>query len=296
MTERKLPRSDDFRFNTRVRVRWAEVDMQGVVFYAHYLAYCDMAFMAYWRALALPFADTMQRLGGDLLVRHTAVDFLSSARPDDVLNISLRHVRTGESSITMEAAIFCQGRLLTRCELVYAYVDAVSRRGAAVPPALDAAMTAYEAGAAMTQVRTGDWTELASAATAVREAVFIREQGIAAAEELDAADQTAVHAVAFNRLGQAVGTARLLQGGADEPGAAHIGRMAVHHALRRTGLGRALMTALEDAAAARGDHAIVLSAQRHAQHFYEELGYRAEGEPYEEVRIPHIHMRKILRT
>lgn len=295
MAEHRLLRPEDFRFSTRLRVRWAEVDMQGVVFNAHYLSYFDTAFAAYWRALALPYADTMARLKGDIFLRSTRMDFLAPAHLEDDLCVSLRCTRVGESSITFAGAIFCSGRLLVQGELGYVYVDAGSRKSAPVPADLRTTFTAWEAGESMTRTQTGTWPELGAAASAVRGAVFITEQGIAAEEELDAADASAVHAVTFNRLDQPLGTARLLAGGSDEPDTAHIGRMAVHHALRRTGLGRVLMTALEQVAAQRGNHAIVLSAQRHAQHFYEGLGYRAEGEPYEEVDIPHILMRKLLK-
>ena len=44
----------DFRFFHRLRVRWAEVDMQKIVFNAHYLMYFDTAVADYWRALAMP--------------------------------------------------------------------------------------------------------------------------------------------------------------------------------------------------------------------------------------------------
>jgi len=46
------PRSD-FRFFERLRVRWVEVDMQSIVFNAHYLMYFDTAVAGYWRALAI---------------------------------------------------------------------------------------------------------------------------------------------------------------------------------------------------------------------------------------------------
>ena len=51
MTE--LHRKSDFRFFHRLRVRWAEVDMQKIVFNAHYLMYVDTAVADYWRALAM---------------------------------------------------------------------------------------------------------------------------------------------------------------------------------------------------------------------------------------------------
>ena len=49
----------DFRFFHRLRVRWAEVDMQKIVFNAHYLMYFDTAVADYWRALALPYEEAM---------------------------------------------------------------------------------------------------------------------------------------------------------------------------------------------------------------------------------------------
>ena len=72
MTEIKNPMNEkraDFRFFHRLRVRWAEVDMQKIVFNAHYLMYFDTAIADYWRALALPYEEAMPMLGGDLYVR-----------------------------------------------------------------------------------------------------------------------------------------------------------------------------------------------------------------------------------
>ncbi|MGO4610753.1 acyl-CoA thioesterase, partial [Variovorax sp. 2RAF20] len=41
----------DFRHSVPLRVRWAEVDPQSIVFNAHYLTYCDICVTEYWRAL-----------------------------------------------------------------------------------------------------------------------------------------------------------------------------------------------------------------------------------------------------
>ena len=54
----------DFRFFERLRVRWAEIDQQKIVFNGHYLMYFDTAITGYWRALALPYAQTLERLEG----------------------------------------------------------------------------------------------------------------------------------------------------------------------------------------------------------------------------------------
>jgi predicted GNAT family N-acyltransferase len=140
-------------------------------------------------------------------------------------------------------------------------------------------------------VRTGPWAELGAGASEVRTAVFVEEQRIPREEEWDTADQVALHAVAHNRLGQAMATGRLLPA---EGGVSKIGRMAVHRVLRGTGVGRQILTALMDAARTRGDRTVRLSAQRTAEGFYRRLGYTPVGEPYDEVGIPHLLMEKHL--
>ncbi len=92
--------------------------------------------------------------------------------------------------------------------------------------------------------------------------------------------------------GEPVATGRLL---AYAPGVAKIGRVAVLAELRGTGLGRRVMRALMDAARARGDHEVVLHAQRSAEAFYLGLGFVPRGEPFDEVGIPHIEMAASLR-
>jgi predicted GNAT family N-acyltransferase len=122
-------------------------------------------------------------------------------------------------------------------------------------------------------------------------AVFVQEQGIDPAIELDEHDATAVHAVAYNRLGQAVATGRLLY---EAPGDARIGRMAVDRVVRGQRWGRMVLDALVDAARSRGDAAVTLHAQRSAEGFYRRAGFEVQGEPFEEAGIPHITMRRAL--
>jgi predicted GNAT family N-acyltransferase len=60
--------------------------------------------------------------------------------------------------------------------------------------------------------------------------------------------------------------------------------------LRGNGLGRGVLLALMNAARQRGDHRVVLHAQRSAEGFYQRLGFVAEGEPFMEAGIDHIEM------
>jgi YbgC/YbaW family acyl-CoA thioester hydrolase len=282
---------EDFRFFHKLRVRWVEVDMQKIVFNAHYLMYFDTAVADYWRALAMPYEEGMRQLQGDLYVKKATVEFHASARMDDLLEVALKCGRIGTSSMQFLGAIFRGEELLITCELVYVFADPASQTSRPVPALLREMLTGYEAGEPMLQVKTGSWAELGADARRVRTEVFVNEQRIPADLEWDEADATAVHAVAYNRLGQAVATGRLLPA---QDGTCMIGRMAVHQVLRGCGFGEQVLRALAAEARKRGDRAIELHAQRTARAFYARLGFAAQGEPYEEAGIPHITMTSAL--
>ena len=282
---------EDFRFFHRLRVRWAEVDMQKIVFNAHYLMYFDTAVTDYWRALALPYVEAMQQLGGDLYVKKATVEFNASARMDDRLDIGMKCARIGNSSMTFVGAIFRGDELLITCELVYVFADPATQSSQAVPQPLRDVLAGFEAGEEMVEVKTGRWQELGHDAARIRTEVFVDEQRIPADMEWDDGDQTAIHAVAYNRLGQPLATGRLLQ---QVPGVARIGRMAVHRALRGSGVGKQVLKALMDVAANRGDYEAMLHAQSSAQTFNIGLGFVPRGAPFEEAGIAHIEMARTL--
>ena len=281
----------DFRFFHRLRVRWAEVDMQKIVFNAHYLMYVDTAVADYWRALAMPYEEAMHLLQGDLYARKATVEFLASARMDDRLDVGIKCVRIGNSSINFSAAIFRDDDLLVTCELVYVFADPATQTSRPVPQPLRELLLGYEAGEDVLSVVTGDWAKLGSDAQRIRTDVFVEEQQIPADLEWDEDDKVALHAVAYNRLGQAVATGRLLQ---HEPGVAKIGRMAVHKVLRGSRVGARVLGTLMETARVRGDREAMLHAQRSAESFYLGLGFTPRGPQFEEAGIAHIEMARRL--
>ncbi|HOB94495.1 MAG TPA: YbgC/FadM family acyl-CoA thioesterase [Aquabacterium sp.] len=280
-----------FRHFERLRVRWAEIDAQHIVFNGHYLMYCDTAISGWWRAMALPYAATMPPLGGDFYVKKSSLEYFASARLDDLIDVGVRAARFGNSSMLLECGIFRGDALLVAGELVYVFADPATQTSKPVPQAFRDVAAAFQAGEAMTTVQVGDWATLGTEAGAIRKTVFVDEQGIPAELEWDAADANCVHAVARNRLGLALATGRLLT---YEPGTAKIGRMAVLPSQRGTGVGRQVLDALMAAAKVRGERSVLLHAQASAAPFYLRAGYVAEGEPFEEAGIPHLAMRKLL--
>lgn len=291
MPEMPVFTRQDFRFFHRLQVRWAEVDMQKIVFNAHYLMYFDTAMSAYWRALALPYDTTLQTLGGDLYVKKASIEFHASARVDDQLDVALRCQRIGTSSMVFSGAIFRGGAHLISGEMIYVFADPRTQRARSVPGTLRDILLGFEGGQAMFDVELGSWQALGDAARQLRNEVFVNEQGIDPALEWDAADEAALHAVLRNRMGLVVATGRLLQAA---PGVARIGRMAVHRMVRGAHLGQKLLQALLQAAKARGDHEVILHAQCSAEGFYQRQGFLARGAPFEEAGMMHIEMHQSL--
>lgn len=129
-----------------------------------------------------------------------------------------------------------------------------------------------------------------AAAYKIREDVFVAGQSVPLELERDVLDRVAVHVLA-RRDGQPVATGRLV---ARDDGVGVLGRIAVIASERGTGLGVAVMRALEDNARELGLDRIELHAQTHALAFYQRLGYSPVGEEYVEAGIPHLSMDKPL--
>ena len=281
----------DFRLIHRLRVRWAEVDLQRIVFNPHYLMYIDTAFTEYWRALAVPYEAIPKLLGGDLYVKKSSLEYHGSARLDDLLDIGLKCTRIGNSSMIFLSGIFRGDALLVAGELVYVFADPVAQTSKTVPTALRELMLSYEAGAAPTDVRLGSWAEAAAQASLLRREVFVDELQLPLGLEYDATDLTAVHALVRNRFGQLLATGRLSQEGL---GVSRIARVAVNRAMRGAGFGRAAVAALVQHAAQRGDHKVVLCSQRSAESFYLSLGFTPLGQAFDQAGAPHIDMGRAL--
>lgn len=134
------------------------------------------------------------------------------------------------------------------------------------------------------------WQEGETPLRAIRTRVFIQEQNVPAALEWDGEDAQAVHAVAWDAAGRAIGSARVLL----REASAHIGRMAVLVEWRGQGVGSALLECVVEAARKHGIGAVFLNAQITAVEFYARAGFIAEGEMFLDAGIPHLRMTRQL--
>jgi predicted GNAT family N-acyltransferase len=153
----------------------------------------------------------------------------------------------------------------------------------------------------VSEIRLAADADDVAAAYAVRTEVFVGEQGVPLDLELDDLDAGADHFVAYDDAGRPVGAGRLVvepPGFEGAPEAAvpvgHLGRLAVRGVARGTGLGLAMVAAIEARATERGLTLIALSAQTHAIGFYERLGYTAHGPEFDDAGLPHRWMTRPL--
>ncbi len=120
----------------------------------------------------------------------------------------------------------------------------------------------------------------------LRRVVFIEEQGVPEADEIDDHDDDAFHLL-LTEDGSPLGSARLLLG----DGFVKIGRVCVLKQARGRGFGAALIrAALDVARTIPGTTKVTLGAQTRATEFYAALGFAPEGPEFLDAGIPHQEM------
>ena len=87
----------NYTFFHSLRVRWAEVDPQGIVFNGNYLTYLDVATTEYYRQLGMSYPADLLRGGGDLFAVKSTLEYRAPAHFDDWLDIGTRVARLGRS-------------------------------------------------------------------------------------------------------------------------------------------------------------------------------------------------------
>jgi len=136
-----------FAFCHTIRVRWSEVDPQGVVFNARYLDYADIAITEYWRAVGFRSdAADMQ-----FHVATATVDFKKPIYPDELIDLWIRTDRIGTSSMTMLIEIHGAGANDLRANIreVHVHVDLATHRPQLIPDTVRVTFANFDAAASL---------------------------------------------------------------------------------------------------------------------------------------------------
>ena len=128
----------------RLRVRYAECDLQGIVFNANYVTYFDTVITELWRE-AIGSWSAMVEAGTDMVVAEIGVRFLAPAVFDDELDISATVIRLGTTSITTRIDVRRVGeeQVLARGDLRHVLVDPETRVKKPMPDDLRRALEPY---------------------------------------------------------------------------------------------------------------------------------------------------------
>jgi acyl-CoA thioester hydrolase len=127
-----------------LRVRWAEVDPQGIVFNANYLMYFDVAATEYWRAIGCPYPNAFTEHGVDTFVVKATLEYHRPARFDDTIDVLVRVARIGRSSLRVLLEVHRDDEHLVSGELIYVVASVETRSSTPVPEPLREAILRYE--------------------------------------------------------------------------------------------------------------------------------------------------------
>lgn len=135
-----------FTHRSQLRVRYADTDAMGVVYYANYLAYFEAARVEFLRATG---ADYRAIEDGGVVAAVTRADcrYLNPARFDDLLAIYVRVDRMGRATMRFEYQLRREPELAPIAEgyTEHACLDRVSLRPTRLPTAVRAAIEAFQA-------------------------------------------------------------------------------------------------------------------------------------------------------
>lgn len=135
-------------FHHRIRVRYSECDLQGVVFNANYLTYLDEAVTELLRRSVEGAYQGMVAEGADMVVAEANIRYLAPARFDDVVDVELAVSRLGTTSMVTSYRV-CRGeQTLAEAELRHVFVHAREGGKRPIPASVRAGLEAHMAAAA----------------------------------------------------------------------------------------------------------------------------------------------------
>ncbi len=127
-------------FSHRLRVRYGECDPQGVVYFARYPAYVDVALTELWRERVGDYMDMLERHATDMVVAEATVRFLGPAAFDDVIEFEVSVSRLGTTALGTSIRARVDGTPVAEGAMRHVLVDPATKAKKPLPPDVRAAL------------------------------------------------------------------------------------------------------------------------------------------------------------
>ncbi len=136
---------EKYKFFESMRVRFAETDLQGHVFFGHYLTFFDEALTGYLGAIGFTYKD-LNAAGVDMFYIRSECDYKSRAFFEDVLNVHACVGQIGNTSITFDFAAFKKqnDELVATGKIIAVTIDPKSKKPVRVPEVFRDAVAGFE--------------------------------------------------------------------------------------------------------------------------------------------------------
>ena len=123
-----------FNFYYSFRVRYSEVDAQGIVFNAHYLTYFDSAMTEYLRHINYNYVQEVEDRNEDFHTVKTLVEYKHPIKFDQIIDVCIKVKKIGRSSLTFYIEIHPNEKdfMLASGEVIWVNADQSSHKSAAL--------------------------------------------------------------------------------------------------------------------------------------------------------------------
>ena len=118
MNDVSKPRMAMSTHRQAIRVYFEDTDAAGIVYYANYLKFAERARTEMLRDLGVSHADMMKRDGFVLVVRRCEIDYLKSARLDDLLSVETEIAKLGGASVDLRQRVLRDNDVLAELKVL----------------------------------------------------------------------------------------------------------------------------------------------------------------------------------
>ncbi len=127
----------DFYFTNTFRVRYAEVDAQGIVFNAHYLTYFDCVITEYYRKLKYNYSSEVKKNKKDFHVIKTIIEYKKTISFDQLIDACIRTKKIGFSSIAFDIGLYehKKKKMLALGSIIQVYTNQITLKSTKLPEA-----------------------------------------------------------------------------------------------------------------------------------------------------------------